>query len=134
MAVYGTVLRIFDETTLLAGIGARDGLRRGDVVAVVEAGEEIADPGTGESLGRLELVKAELVVADVQERMSILRTRPAAREAGEMPLSARMVRDSIPAGDRERMPVAGGEASGLPSVSPVQAGDRLRVVESVKDR
>ena len=46
MALYGKILRIFDETTLLAGIGERDGLKRGDRVAVVERGEEIVEPET----------------------------------------------------------------------------------------
>ena len=134
MAIYGTVLRIFDETSLLAGIGSRDGLERGDVVAVVEAGEEIADPETGESLGNLELVKVELVAADVQERMSVLRTPPEIAGGGSLPLSARMVRDSIPSSGRARMAVARGDVAGLPSVSPVAVGDRLRVVESVNKR
>ncbi|MBN1885554.1 MAG: hypothetical protein JW876_08535 [Candidatus Krumholzibacteriota bacterium] len=134
MALYGKILRIFDETTLLAGIGERDGLKRGDRVAVVERGEEIVEPETGESLGMLETIKVELVAVDVQERMSVLCTTVSVSGRETMPLSERMVRDSMPGDARERMNVASGAKAGLPSVSVVRAGDLLRVVDTVNGR
>lgn len=130
MALYGKVIRIFDETSLLVNIGAKDGLKRGERVFVVEKGEEIMDPETGESLGVLELVKAELVAADVQERISILKTPFARPLDSNLPLSTRMVRDSVKsAGIQQKMIVAPGEVAGLPSPSSVRIGDIVRLVD-----
>lgn len=130
MALYGKVIRIFDESTLLINIGSKEGLKVGDRVFVVEKGEEIKDPDTGESLGVLEMVKAELVAADVQERISILNTAPLRQVDANLPLSARMVRDSIRhEGAQGKMSVAPGEISGLPSPSPVRTGDTVRRIE-----
>lgn len=130
MALYGKVIRIFDETTLLVNIGRTNGMKRGDGVFVVETGEEIKDPDTGESLGALETVKAELTAVDVQERISVLRTISTVALDANLPLSSRMVRDSMRSGrDREKMAVAPGDMSGLPSPAPVRIGDTVRRVD-----
>ena len=130
MALYGKVIRIFDESTLLINIGSKEGLRVGERVLIVEKGDEITDPDTGESLGVLEMVKAELVAADVQERISILKTALLRQEDANLPLSARMVRDSVRhEGAQGTMSVAPGEISGLPSPSPIRVGDTVRRAE-----
>jgi hypothetical protein len=130
MALYGKVIRIFDETTLLVNIGSKDGMKRGDGVFIVETGEEITDPDTGESLGALETVKAELTAVDVQERITVLKTIGSEAHDANLPLSARMVRDSVRSGgDREKMTVVHGEMAGLPSPAPVRVGDTVRRVE-----
>ena len=130
MALYGKVIRIFDETTLLVNIGSKDGMKRGDNVFVVEAGEEITDPDTGESLGDLEMVKAELTAVDIQERMSVLKTISVEAHEANLPLSARMARDSVRReGERQKMAVVHGEMSGVPSPAPVRIGDTVRRVE-----
>lgn len=130
MALYGKVVRIFDETALLVNLGSNEGLKRGDLLAVVERGDEVTDPATGESLGALEFVKAELVASDVQERMSILKTLPARETEVNLPLSARMARDSVRL-DREKgkMAVNQGDISGIPAPSPVKIGDPVRLIE-----
>jgi hypothetical protein len=130
MALYGKVVKIFDETALLVNLGSNDGLKRGDLLAVVEKGDEVTDPETGESLGVLELVKAELIASDVQERMSILRTVPARETAVNLPLSARMARDSVKL-DRVKgkMIVNQGDISGIGTPSPVKVGDPVRLIE-----
>lgn len=132
MALYGKVLRIFDETSLLIDLGKEEGVERGDRFVVVEKGPTIAEPESGRELGELELVKIELVAADVQERMSVLMTELEEEPSGGLPLSARMVRDSVKgergAGRRIRMTVAPGEMEGRPSTSPVRRGDRVRKV------
>ncbi|MBN1163085.1 MAG: hypothetical protein JXB45_00765 [Candidatus Krumholzibacteriota bacterium] len=129
MALYGKVLKIFDEMTLLVNIGSREGLHRGSLIAIVEKGEEIKDNDTGESMGELELIKKELVVRDAQERMSLCRVERESPGADNLPLSARMVRDSVKADDSQyRLNVRAGEISGLPSTSPVKTGDLVRVI------
>lgn len=130
MALYGKVVKIFDETALLVNLGSNDGLKRGDLLAVVEKGDEVADPETGESLGVLELVKAELIASDVQERMSILRTVPARETAVNLPLSARMARDSVKLTKvKGKMVVNQGDISGIAAPSPVKVGDPVRLIE-----
>ncbi len=130
MALYGKVIRIFDESTLLVNIGNKEGFKVGNRVFVVEKGDEITDPDTGESLGVLEMVKAELVAADVQERISILKTALSRDVDANLPLSARMVRASVRyEGALGKMSIAPGEISGLPSPSPVRVGDTVRRIE-----
>lgn len=127
MTIYGKVLRIFDERSLLVNIGSREGLKRGDSVVVIERGGEVKDPESGESLGDLELVKARLTAVDVQEKMSVLETERVKAAGGDMPLSSRMVKDSVKQEqDPGLMQVAAGELSGLPSIRPVAVGDTVR--------
>ncbi len=131
--IYGKVLKIFDETSLLIDLGREDGVARGDRFVVVEKGGEVVDPGSGDSLGELEHVKIELVAVDVQERMSVLMTDAEESPSGGIPLSTRMVRDSVKdergSGRRIRMAVAPGEMEGRPAPSPVRKGDGVRRVE-----
>ena len=130
MALYGKVLKIFDETSLLIDLGRKDGVERGDRFVVLEKGGEVTDPQSGESLGELEYIKTELVAADVQERFSILMTEFEESPSGGLPLSSRMVLDSVKgergSGRRFRMAVAPGEMEGRPAPSPVRKGDRVR--------
>lgn len=52
------------------GTGGLDaGLKTGQRVVVFELGEEIFDPATGESLGRLEHVKGTLIAQHVQAKL-----------------------------------------------------------------
>jgi hypothetical protein len=129
VAKYGKILRIFDEFTLLINLGGADGIKRGDRFVVIEEVDEVMDPDSGESLGKLEIVKAELVVADVQERISLLRLETGESTTTEIPLSARMVRDSIrTAGGGSGMEIGGGETAGMPAAGAVRSGDRVRLV------
>jgi hypothetical protein len=132
MADYGKVLRIFDEVSLLVDLGSADGVKRGDRLVVFEQGGEVTDPDSGKSLGQMELVKAELIAADVMEHMSLLMTDFEASPSSGLPLSARMVRDSVKS-EREgarriKMTVAPGELSGRPSPAPIKKGDPVRRV------
>jgi hypothetical protein len=133
MALYGKVLKIFDGTSLLISLGAKDGLKRGDGFVVIEKGDEVTDPESGESLGNLEYVKAELVAVDVQERVSVLMTGFVEEASGNIPLSSRMVRDSVrserDSSRRIKMPVAAGEMTGKHALSPVRKGDMVRRIE-----
>ncbi len=133
MAVYGKVLKIFDEVSLLVDLGSEEGVKRGDRFVVIEKGGDVIDPDSGKSLGVMEFVKAELEAVDVLDQMSVLMTEYEASFESHLPLSARMVRDSVRS-DRDgkrrvKMTIAPGEMSGRPSPAPVKTGDAVRRVE-----
>lgn len=133
MAVYGKVLKIFDEVSLLVDLGSDDGVKRGDRFVVFEKGGEVVDPDSGKSLGEMESIKAELLAVDVMEHMSVLMTEYEASPSSGLPLSARMVRDSVRSeregARRTRMTVAPGEMTGRPAPSAVKTGDPVRRVD-----
>ena len=135
--ITGKVAAIIDDTTLVLSVGRRDGVREGQIFAVVATHQEVLDPDTGESLGAWESVKARVVVTHVQERMATARS-PVVEAAGEVgTLSAMMVRHSFGLygardrpgdGERESLPVRGGAASGRPRTPPIEVGDVARSV------
>jgi hypothetical protein len=67
-----TVVEVVDEYTCAINRGARSGLKVGDRYLVYGVGNELADPDTGESLGRLELVRGRGKVIHVQERLATI--------------------------------------------------------------
>lgn len=129
----GRIVKILDEQRLVANIGLQDGVSPGDRFVVFETGEEIVDPESGESLGELELVKAQVEAAHVQERMVILaapsgseQERPIAKTV----LSAIMAQTSPGPDKREAISlgVRKDQISGMPLVHPIQVGDQVRRV------
>jgi hypothetical protein len=98
--------------------------------------EDVADPETGESLGKWELVKGRLLAAHVQERMTVCAPEPesatAAEGQGDRVLSWEMVAVSMM--DRKRagssgLKVDASQMSGLPEAGPVRVGDPVRSLE-----
>jgi len=132
--ISGRVAKIIDEYRLLMNVGEAHGVKPGMHFIVFEEGDEITDPETGEPLGKMELVKAEVVVQHVQERMS-LAAPPEIHEddPDSTVLSARLARVR-PTGHgtakREKMYVNPGDVSGSRQVSPIRVGDRVRSVEA----
>jgi hypothetical protein len=133
MVTYGKVLKIFDEVSLLVDLGSEQGVKKGDRFVVIEKGGDVVDPDSNKSLGEMELVKAELLAVDVMEHMSVLMTEYEVSSSSGLPLSARMVRDSVrserDSARRVRMAVAPGEMTGRPAPVPVRTGDLVRRVE-----
>jgi hypothetical protein len=102
---------------------------------VYEEGEEMRDPTTGASLGKLELVKAEVEAVHVQERLTVLMSRLAS--ASDQPhtvLSAVLSRTpsgtmpGSPSPQHDRFLVRRDQVSGTPSTSPITIGDYVRKV------
>jgi hypothetical protein len=69
MATEGKVLKILDKYTIVTSLGAED-VKEGDTLMVYALGDEIKDD-KGESLGKLEITKAEVEVDHLQPRFSI---------------------------------------------------------------
>jgi len=64
------VAKVLDPFTIVLNKGGRDGVKVGQRVLVYSIGEEIFDPDTKESLGRLEVVKGTGKVSHVQPQMA----------------------------------------------------------------
>jgi hypothetical protein len=67
----GKIIKV-EGTKAWINMGTMSGLKAGDKFTVVSVGEELKDPDTGQVLGVEESVTGEGVVADVQERFSIM--------------------------------------------------------------
>lgn len=74
MPIEGQVAEILDKYTLATNVGQEDGVEEGMEFEVYEEGPVITDPETGEELGQPETVKVTLVVKEVKEKMSIMKT------------------------------------------------------------
>lgn len=127
--ISGQVAAIIDETTLVLNIGYREGVKVDMVFTVFSEGQEITDPQTGDALGKWEIVKADVVVTHVQERMATARSPVVEEAARPGTLSAQMVQDSFGSvvGRRHRLEVRGSDVSGRPKSQPVAVGDRVRL-------
>lgn len=125
----GRVVRILDETWLLANVGLEHGVATGDVFAVFAPGEEVTDPETGESLGRLELVKARVQAVHVQAKLVQLAPLPSTNGAGRdrTVLSAVLASPHMGGGGGgHALAVRRDQLAGRPGISPIQVGDHVR--------
>ena len=131
----GRIVKIFHDSLMLANIGLDHGVRFDDELALFEWGEEIVEPETGESLGRLEVVKARLRAAHVQPTMTLLvpqATEGSGYASSTKPqvLSAVLAQTytggAAPA--RTGLTVRRDQVTGMPRPAPVQLGDRVRPV------
>ncbi len=134
-SITGKVAAVIDATTLVLNVGSRQGVREGNLFAVIAAQQEIIDPDSGASLGPWEIVKARLVVTHVQEAMCTARPPLLEETPASGTLSEMMVRhsfgqygDRAEAGERQALDVVKGSVSGRPSVAPVAIGDGVRSI------
>ena len=132
--ITGRIVKILDETRMIANLGTQNGVSTGDRFVIYEPGEEIVDPENGESLGKLELVKAEVEAAHVQDRIVILSaSAPADREQSlsKTVLSAIMAQTTSGMDRRQgsAFGVRRDQMSGMPAVKPIQIGDSVRLIE-----
>ena len=63
------VCKIIDNYTLVLNVGHLNNVEKNFKFLIYEIGEEIFDPDTNQSLGKLEIVKGTGKVINVQERM-----------------------------------------------------------------
>jgi hypothetical protein len=85
------VARVVDEYKVVINRGADDGIKEGQRFLVYGIGDEVLDPETNESLGRLELVRGRGEVVHVQPRMATIRCI----ETFRIPGTKRKVRDPL---------------------------------------
>lgn len=135
--VEGKVVKILDEYNIVINLGWRDGLACGmNVVVFATGSEEVKDSNTGESLGYLELVKAHLKVAHVQERCSVCTAesikKAAEEEGGVQTLGAAMMAEAMGIKYQkqymtEKLNVNTAQISGMPQIGPISIGDKVRL-------
>lgn len=123
--IEGRIVRIVDERTLVANVGAEQGVTVGSQFVVVQVVDPVSDPDTGEELGNLEMVKARLVAMHVQPKLTTLVPLP--DEAGPSTvLSERMAWGShgAPIGSQDvSLPVDRSQMSGRRRVEAIRVGD-----------
>ena len=73
-SVVGIVVKIIDPYTIAINRGSEHGIRIGMRYLVYNEGEELFDPETHESLGRLELICGVGVIAHVQPKLATLQS------------------------------------------------------------
>lgn len=76
------VAAILDEYTVVLNKGSADGITIDDKFLVYGVGDEIKDPDTGESLGKVELIRGRVKVQHLQDRLSIAKSVESVRIPG----------------------------------------------------
>ena len=70
----GYVLKILSPSEVIINLGKEHGVERGMRFIIYEEGEMICDPNTKEPIEKLELVKGEVKVIHVQQKISIAKS------------------------------------------------------------
>lgn len=131
MSVTGSVARILDEITLVLSVGEQEGVSKGMKFVVYEQGDEIKDPTTGASLGKLEIVKAEVVAVHVQEHLTLAKSPLVQDQSSTTVLSARLqeTHSTTSSGQaHQKLYVRTGDIAGVAQIKPVAVGDCVRSV------
>lgn len=68
------VVSIIDDVTVVINRGLEHGLLLGDRYLIFDLGDELFDPDTNKSLGKLELVRGRAEVTHLQTNMATLRS------------------------------------------------------------
>ncbi len=68
------IANVVDQYRVVINAGAFDGIQIGQRFLIYKIGDEIVDPDTEESLGRLEVVKGVGEVTHVQDKIATLQT------------------------------------------------------------
>lgn len=140
--IEGKIVRILDHNNIVINKGRQDGVKEDmPFVIFVPCADEIIDPDTRESLGRLEIVKGYIEASHVQERITTCVARKSkgveAEETGirVQTLGGAMMAESMGArgGEwhqaREKMNVNTSQIAGVPHVGHISVGDSVRSME-----
>lgn len=128
------VAKILNEFQLVLNVGAQQGVKKGMQFIIFEEGEEIKDPQSGSSLGRMELVKGEVEVTHVQDALCLVQSKAIQKEAAPTVLSAKLAEVTPSAKsklekDFHRLYVKQSDITGLPTARPISVGDLARNVD-----
>lgn len=132
----GQVAAILDDQRLLINLGMDHGVSAGDHFIIFELGGEISDPTSGQSLGKLELVKAKVEAMHVQERMALVMPFHKESTTQSSVLSATLAQTTSSSSTdiyRDRLNIRKNQAIGLNQVnSQISVGDQVRSVAPIE--
>ncbi len=74
LVIEGKIIRILSPEKVLLSVGEIDGVKLGMIFSIYEVGEEIIDPDTDISLGNIEYKKADVLIDNTMEKMSIAKS------------------------------------------------------------
>ena len=125
--ITGKVIRILDEYSLIINVGAKHGVKKGMKFIVYEEGDEIIDPETNKSLGKLEFVKGTIEVVNVQENFSLAMSAEFYPETTIKELTFALTRFG---GRRKRLPVDENVIEPLqtPVSNKIKVGDKVKSI------
>lgn len=72
--IRGKIIKIINSYTVLANVGYSQGVKKDMKFIIYSEGEEIIDPDTKKSLGKVEIVKARIEPLHIQENFSTMET------------------------------------------------------------
>ncbi|MGC9328951.1 MAG: hypothetical protein ACP5I1_15050, partial [Candidatus Hinthialibacter sp.] len=112
--------------------GMEHGVSVGDQFIIYELGGEISDPNSGQSLGKLELVKAKVEAMHVQEKISLVMPFHKESTTQSTVLSATLAQTTSSSSTdiyRDRLNIQKNQALGLNQInSQISVGDLVRSV------
>lgn len=128
MFLRGKIAQILDDTRVVLNIGSKQGVKIKQVFLIFQEGDDVVDPDTKTSLGKIEIPKGKIIIENVQEQISIGATEVKARDNDtKKTLSELMVEASTPQkSDREKLLVDRFQIKPLPTITPVKIGDWVR--------
>ena len=129
MTLVGKIAQILNETKFVLNIGSKAGVEIGQKFIIYQEGDEVFDPTTKVSLGKLELSKGTIIVEHVQEKLSIAVTQIMETQTLSKTLSELMVEASVQTEpSRKKLTIKKQDLNPQGRISPVQIGDCVRSV------
>lgn len=114
----GKVIKVLDPTRVVINLGEEDGVEAGQRFVIYEEGDEVIDPDTGQSLGRLEMSRGTARVEHSQPGMSTLvsdQTQTVERQISEQERQNRLFQAALGAGPFRPSPVEVALGKGPPT-------------------
>lgn len=131
--IWGKIIRILDEQRIVVNAGFEQGVKPGDRFHILKIGEAVTDPESGETLGELQTVKAEVAAVHVQDKLSLMMPLTEQQIRPGTVLSATLAQTSSSLStplepNRGRLNVRPDQVHGREMVPPVAVGDPVRSV------
>jgi len=123
----GYVMKILNPSTVIISLGRLNGVKKHMKFVIYEEGEMIIDPKTKAQIERLELVKGEIEVVHVQEKVSIAESYSIEERTAYSPLAT-----MFPYSTKEEVKIKKHltrEKIEEASPSPLKVGDLVRQIE-----
>lgn len=118
------VVKIIDDETIVINAGTEDGIKFGNEFEIYEAGEEIFDPDTKESLGTLDTIKETVKAVNVLQKMCICRHSNILVYDLSESLNNKFMRTKIKTLNVDATQISGG----LSSDKKIRIGDKVRLI------